>query len=129
MTVYVSIGDVLAIEATLIELYGGTEGVRDISLVESALARPQASFGGYEAYPTLFEKAAVLLQGLIKNHGFVDGNKRTGVAAMSIFVTLNGRKLSVTDSQLEKLAVKVATDELNIEEIASWLKKHSKKIK
>ena len=71
MVTYVSIGDVLAIHATLIHLYGGSDGVRDIGLVESALARPQAGFGGYDAYPTLFEKAAVLLRGIIKNHGFV----------------------------------------------------------
>jgi len=128
MTIYVSIGDVLAIHQTLIELYGGSGGVRDITLVESAIARPQANFGGYDAYPTLFEKAAVLMQGLIKNHGFVDGNKRTGTAVMSIFIKLNSYKLHVTDRQLENLAVDVAQDKLSIEELTVWLKKYSKKI-
>jgi death-on-curing protein len=128
MKVYVSIGDVLAIHQTLIELYGGSNGVRDIGLVESAIARPQAAFGGYDAYPTLFEKAAVLMQGLIKNHGFVDGNKRTGTAVMSIFIKLNGRKLHLSDTQLEDLAVKVAEDKLDLESLTAWLKKYSKKI-
>jgi len=128
MTTYVSIGDVLAIHETLIELYSGSNGVRDIGLVESAIARPQAGFGGYEAYPTLFEKAAVLAQGLIKNHGFVDGNKRTGTAVMSIFIKLNDHKLHVTDQQLEDLAVEVAEGKLDLEGLAAWLKKHSKKI-
>jgi|SRR3989344_1096264 len=129
MVTYVSIGDVLAIHATLIHLYGGSDGVRDIGLVESALARPQAGFGGYDAYPTLFEKAAVLLRGIIKNHGFVDGNKRTGTAVMSIFIKLNSYKLIVTDSQLVSLAVKVAEDKLDPEAITEWLNKHSKKIR
>ena len=128
MTTYVSIGDVLAIHQTLIELYGGSGGIRELGLVESAIARPQASFGGYDAYPTLFEKAAVLMQGLIKNHGFVDGNKRTGTAVTSIFIKLNGYKLFVTDSQLENMAVEVADDGLSLEELVAWLKKQSKKI-
>ena len=128
MTTYVSIGQVLAIHAILIENFGGSDGVRDIGLVESALARPQASFGGYDAYPTLFEKAAVLMQGLIKNHGFVDGNKRTGTAVMSIFIKLNDHKLHVNDQQLEDLAVEVAEDELDLEALTTWLKKHSKKV-
>ncbi|MDO8650003.1 MAG: type II toxin-antitoxin system death-on-curing family toxin [Candidatus Berkelbacteria bacterium] len=127
MATYVSIGQVLAIHAILIENFGGSDGVRDIGLVESALARPQAAFGGYDAYPTLFEKAAVLMQGLIKNHGFIDGNKRTGTAVMSIFIKLNGHKLHVTDTELENLAVGVAEDKLNFEELTTWLKKNSKK--
>ncbi|MEX2012676.1 MAG: type II toxin-antitoxin system death-on-curing family toxin [Patescibacteria group bacterium] len=122
MTTYVSIGDVLAIHETLVQLYGGSAGVRDITLVESALARPQAGFGGYEAYPTLFDKAAVLMQGLIKNHGFVDGNKRTGTAVAAIFIKLNGHKLGATDTQLENLAVNVAEDKYSTEELAAWLK-------
>jgi len=128
MTVYVSIGDVLAIHYSLIELYGGSDGIRELSLVESALARPQSGFGGFEAYPTLFEKAAVLMQGLIKNHGFVDGNKRTGTAVMSIFIKLNGYKLIHTDAQLVELAIAVAEDKLDLEEITAWIKKHSKKL-
>ena len=126
MTTYVSIGQVLAIHVVLVDLYGGSDGVRNIGLGESALARPQAGFGGYEAYPSLLEKAAVLMQGLIKNHGFVDGNKRTGTAVMSIFIKLNDHKLNVTDQQLEDLAVQVAEDELDLEELTAWLKKHSK---
>lgn len=128
MTTYVSIGQVLAIHAILIQNFGGSDGIRDIDLVESALARPQAGFGGYDAYPSLFEKAAVLMQGLIKNHGFVDGNKRTGTAVMSIFIKLNDHKLHLTDLQLEDLAVKVAEDRIDLEALAIWLKKHSKRI-
>lgn len=124
---YITLGDVLAIHTTLIELYGGSDGVRDITLVESAIARPQASFGGYDAYPTLFDKAGVLMQGLIKNHGFVDGNKRTGTAIASIFLKLNNQKLHVTDDQLVELAISVAEDKLDLEQIAAWLKKHSQK--
>ncbi len=126
MISYVTLGDALAIHLALIELYGGSDGVRDLTLVESAIARPQASFGGYDAYPTLFDKAAVLMQGLIKNHGFVDGNKRTGTAIASIFLKLNNQKLHVTDDQLVELAISVAEDKLSLEEISTWLKKHTK---
>lgn len=111
-----------------IRRYGGSDGVRDAGLVESAIARPQASFGNYEAYPDLYSKAAVLLEGLIKNHGFVDGNKRTASATTSIFLQKNGYDFTASETALWKFVVALAEGKYNTEQIATWLKKYTKKI-
>lgn len=124
---YVSLREVLLIHVAAIRRYGGSDGVRDAGLVESALARPRASFGDYEAYPDLYSKAAVLLEGLIKNHGFVDGNKRTGIAAVSVFLQKNGHYFSASETALWKFVVAVAEAKFDIDQIAAWLKTHSKR--
>lgn len=85
MIKYLSLEQVLVIHEKLIEKYGGSHGIRDHALLESAVVRPRTSAFGEEAYPTLFLKAAVLLHSIIKNHPFVDGNKRTGFGAMQKF--------------------------------------------
>lgn len=107
---------------------GGSFGVRDEALVDSALARPRAGFGGYEVYPDVFSKAAILLEGLIKNHGFVDGNKRTAVVAMIVFLGRNSYRLLVDQKALVHFAVAIAESKFDTEQITAWLKKHSKKI-
>jgi death-on-curing protein len=80
--------------------FGGLSGLRDEGTLEAALAAPFAAFGGYEVFPTLMEKATRLAFGLVKNHAFVDGNKRIGILAMATFLKVNGLKLTTTSAEL-----------------------------
>ena len=125
---YLTLAEVLNLHEQTIAATGGSFGVRDETLIDSALARPRAGFGGFEAYPDVFSKAGVLLEGLIKNHGFVDGNKRTAVVVTIIFLGRNGYGLLVEQKALVKFAVGIAEDKFDTDEIATWLKKHSQKI-
>ena len=113
----------------MIELYGGSFGVRDIGLIQSAISRPQASFGGVDLYPTIFAKAAALFHSLIFNHAFLDGNKRTTITTTARFLAVNDSLLKVTQKELADFPLKVENKHLSLEEIAAWLKKHTKKIK
>ena len=124
---YISLREVLLIHNAAIRRYGGSDGVRDAGLVESALARPRASFGDYEAYPDLYSKAAVLIEGLIKNHGFVDGNKRTASATTAVFLQKNGYYYTIGQKALVDFVVEVAEGKYDTDQVATWLKKHSKK--
>ena len=90
---YLTINEVLLLHARLIQLTGGSRGVRDVGLLESALARPRATFGGDDLYPDLWTNEAALAHSLVQNHPFVDGNKRTALAATGIFLELNGYRL------------------------------------
>ena len=87
---YVSLEDSLAIHARSIDRYGGIDGLRDQGLLESAIAQPQQTFDGVELYPSLAEKAARYAYGIIKNHPFADGNKRTGAAMLAVLLRANG---------------------------------------
>ena len=108
----------------VVEETGGSHGVRDIGLLESAVARPQAMFESQELYTNHFSKAAALVDSLIRNHPFVDGNKRTGVAASAISPGRNGWLLDVSSRELEVFALQVARAELSISETARWLREH-----
>jgi death-on-curing protein len=90
---YLTLNEVLVLYRRIIEETGGTTGIRDFNLLESALAQPRQTFGGTELYPTLVEKATALGFSLIMNHPFVDGNKRVGHAAMEVFLVLNGYEI------------------------------------
>ncbi|MFN2421328.1 MAG: type II toxin-antitoxin system death-on-curing family toxin [Gemmatimonadota bacterium] len=119
---------VLFLHARLVEETGGSHGVRDLGLVQSAVARPLASFGGEDLYPSLIDKAAALLESLIGNHPFIDGNKRTGVAAAGLFLDRNGRRLTATNEELEAFAVAVAEGRVSLDESEAWLESHSRLI-
>lgn len=126
---YLSLKEVLSAHERAVRTLGGSHGTRDLALVESALARPRASFGDFEAYPDIFSKAAVLLEGLIKNHGFIDGNKRTATIVTISFLGRNGYKLDKDRlSGLVNFVVEIAEGKYDTEQIAAWLKKHTKKI-
>ena len=93
---------------SLIAEYGGSDGVRDVGLLQSALAMPQASFGGEYLHKDLFEMAAAYLYHIVRNHPFVDGNKRTGAATAIIFLALNGIELRADEDGLVALTLAVA---------------------
>lgn len=112
----------------MIKRFGGSGGLRDLGLLESTVGRPQASFDGDDLYKTIFDKAAALFQSLLKNHPFVDGNKRTALASSGIFLKINGYRLTNTHEEEVEFAVSVDNQNLSFEEIAQWLEKNSKKI-
>lgn len=125
---YLTNPQVLLIHSRSVKRFGGSQGIRDIGLVESAVARPRASFGGEDLYINIFDKAAALLQSLLKNHPFVDGNKRTALASAGVFLKINGYKLTNTHEKEVEFAVRVDNQNLTLEQISSWLQKNSKKV-
>ncbi len=103
---------------------GGAPGLRDRRLLESALARMSAGYSDQELYPSLLEKAAILLQGVIQNHPFVDGNKRTALLAATALLQRNGVIISYGPQEAVGLAVGVAQHEVSLGEIVRWLRDH-----
>lgn len=125
MTTYLTPQQVLFIHARLIATTGGEHGVRDVGLLASAMARPQATFDGADLYPDLFEKAAALMASLALNHPFVDGNKRTAIAAAALFLRQNGLRLETTNAELERFTLSVTNEHLAIPQIADWFRRYS----
>ena len=119
---YLTPEQVLFIHSRLVTETGGSHGVRDLGLLESAVARPRASFEGKELYPELFTKAAALMDSLINNHPFVDGNEHTGITAAGLFLRINGWKLTATLDELETCTLRVATVGMKVAELALWLR-------
>jgi len=104
----------------------GSAGVRDQGLLESAVYRPQASFGGEDLYPDLFSKTAVLGHSIIKNHPFVDGNKRTGFEAMRLMLRLNGYDIQASLNSKFAFVLAIAEGKLKEKAIADWLKRNAR---
>ena len=123
---YITLEQILIIHEDQIDRYGGIHGIRDLTLLESALYRPQTTFSGKELYPGIVHKAAALVYSLIMNHPFTDGNKRTGITAMNIFLGLNGKELYANEKEIVELALKIADKKSGIEEITDWLKSKTK---
>lgn len=126
MTIYLTAEQVLFIHYRLISETGGKHGVRDLGLLESAVARPRATFDNQELYTNIFEKAAALMESLVNNHPFVDGNKRAGIACTVLFLRQNGIAFTAKNSDLEKFTLRVASTRVKLMEIAKWLKNHSR---
>ncbi|MEO1069264.1 MAG: type II toxin-antitoxin system death-on-curing family toxin [Cyanobacteria bacterium J06638_6] len=114
--------DVLLLHDDQIATYGGTAGVRDQGLLDSALAQPRATFGGELLHPALAEQAAAYLYHLSRNHPFIDGNKRTAFAVMDAFIEANGYSLSLTDDEAYNLVMQVAQGQLEKESLAQRLR-------
>lgn len=118
---FITTDEVLAIHADQIASFGGTAGIRDRGLLESALAQPQATFAGELLHPTIYEQAAAYLYHLAMNHPFIDGNKRTAFAAMDAFWRMNGYGLNLTDDRAYDMVMQVARGEMSKSELASFL--------
>ncbi|MDR1116758.1 MAG: type II toxin-antitoxin system death-on-curing family toxin [Oscillospiraceae bacterium] len=119
-----SVGQVVVLHEILIKYSGGADGIRDVGLLESALAAPFSSFGGVSVYPTLQSKAARLAFGIIKNHPFVDGNKRVGILAMISFLEINGVKLNCTDDELIKIGLGLADGTIDEKSALDFIIEH-----
>ena len=115
---------ILMLHSQLIKQTGGTTGVRDLSLLESAIETPFQVFGGEELYPTIQAKGARLGYGLIKNHCMLDGNKRIGTHAMIVFLALNGIELSYTQNELYEMILAVADGSLEYKDMHKWVLEH-----
>ncbi len=126
--IYLTAEQNLFLHARLVAETGGGHGVHDLSSLLSAVGRPQASYDGVDLYPDLFSKAGALLDSLIRNHAFLDGNERTGIAAAFLFLRINGYWLEATNSELEKFTLAVAQSKHTTDEIASWLRAHARSI-
>ena len=120
--IFLSAEQVLFLHDRLIEETGGEHGVRDLGGLESALARPQAAFGDTAFYPDVFSKAAVLMDGLTRNHTFIDGNKRISISTAVLFLQVNGYRLTATNPELVEFAIYVTTTKPSIDEIVDWFR-------
>jgi len=113
--------DIRLLHNDLIARFGGMPGIRDEGLLISALAQPEATFGGELLHSTIYEQAAAYLYHLAKNHPFVDGNKRTAFAVMDIFLRMNGYKIKLTNPQIYHLVLQVVQDDMSKENLANYL--------
>lgn len=122
--VFLELAEVVTIHADQIERYGGTPGIRDVGLLQSAVAVPRSTFAGGLLHEDLCEMAAAYLFHLIRNHPFLDGNKRTGLVAAVVFLAMNGVELEVGERPLERIVRAVAGGEAGKADVAAFLRKH-----
>lgn len=122
----ITIEQLLMLHAAALELFGGGEGIRDMGRLDAALATQTQEVFGEELYPTLLLKAAALVRGVIGDHPFADGNKRTAMLVGITLIEINDHIFSARKGELEDFAVLVAVEHLSVEEIAEWLAQHSK---
>lgn len=121
--------EVLAIHEQMLEIGGGREGIRDFTLLHSAIERPKAQYSGQDLYPSIWLMAAAMLQSLVKNHPFEDGNKRTAYFSTMRFLRKNGYFLEPKKEKgIIKFMIEADTKNKNIEQIAVWLRKNSKRV-
>lgn len=115
---------ILLLHSALIAESGGSDGVRDEGLLDSAVNTPFQTFSGQDLYPTVLEKAVRLGFGLIRNHPFIDGNKRIGTHAMLVFLNLNSITLSYEDDELISTILSVASGEMDADGLLKWIQQH-----
>lgn len=120
-----SIRWIMTVHVRLVREFGGSIGVREVGLIDSARLRPLTSFGGELVYKTPSTRAGVLWLGLIRNHGFVDGNKRTATATMARWLVLEGYRLRSGQDDLVEMAVAIAEKRVEVEQVADWLAQHA----
>lgn len=123
-TRFLSLAEVLDLYSRVLVAGGGSSAIRDLGALESALAQPRATFDDVELYPTLVEKATALGFSLIRNHPFVDGNKRIGHAALEVFLVLNGHELEASVDDAERVILGVAAGTIGRDEFAEWIRSH-----
>ena len=121
----ISVKDAEEIHKVLINTFGGSHGVRDINGLESALARPFQSFENQELYPSVILRAAALLESILLNHPFVDGNKRVGYTLMRLFLLSNGFDIEASQDDKYEFIISVASGKKDFDGIAEWLTVHT----
>lgn len=119
---YLTLNEIVELHRRLIHQWGGSNGLRDLSALESAVAQPRMTFADEDLYPSIPEKAAALGFSIIKNHPFVDGNKRVGHAVMEIFLILNGYEIDASVNEQEDVILSVASGEMKREAFTNWLR-------
>src|SRR3989344_6231585 len=129
MLKYLSEEDILIIHSRVIDRVGGLHGIRDRNAIQSVVGQPRQNVFEKELYATLFLKAAVYARNIIAHHPFLDGNKRTGVTTASVFLEENGHTINAMEGEFYSLAIRIAEDKLEYEEIAEWFESHAMKIR
>ena len=127
MVRYLKAEEILVLHALVIDETGGTHGVRDVNLLASIAERPKVTFAGKELHSDLFTKAAVLCEGLVNYHVFVDGNKRTAFMTLGRFMSINEYELQTMNIEVEETMVAVAEKKIDIDMLTKWIKNHSQK--
>lgn len=122
---FLTLSEVIEIHNDQIARYGGSEGVRDWGLLQSALAMPAAMFGGQYLHTDLCEMAAAYLFHLVQNHPFFDGNKRVGAVAADVFLTLNNFRLKATEEEFEEMVISVATGAMGKSAVAEFFQENT----
>lgn len=118
---YLSISEVLELHRRLIDVFGGSSGLRDLGALESAIAQPHITFAGQDLYPEALSKAAALGFSLVMNHPFIDGNKRVGHAALETMLLLNGYEIDAAIDEQEQIILTLAAGELERQDFVDWL--------
>ena len=122
--VFLTLDEVLQIHGDQLARYGGSAGIRDVGLLQSALAQPRATYGGQFLHADLFEMAAAYLYHLVQNHSFIDGNKRVGAVTAIVFLLLNHKDIKASNDELEKLVLSVAQGATGKTAIAQFFRDH-----
>lgn len=121
--------DILDFHQQLTDRYRMESGIHDMNLLQSAVNSPFQSFAGQDLYPTIFDKASRLCYGLTKNHPFNDGNKRTAIHSMLVYLYINDILLDYESIELENIIIDIASSKMSCEELTQWLQDHVKKSK
>lgn len=117
----ISLEETLLIHELAIEKFGGAVGVRDLSLLESAIQRPYSTFDQQELYPNPATKASSIIESIVKNHPFADGNKRTGYILMRLLLLKSNLDINATENEKYEFVIKIAEGKLDFDEIKSWI--------
>ncbi|MCI0530151.1 MAG: type II toxin-antitoxin system death-on-curing family toxin [Nitrospira sp.] len=125
--IFLDVDEVIQIHTDQIKRYGGSSGIRDLDLLQSSMAMPQSGFGDTYLHEDLFEMAAAYLFHIVKNHPFVDGNKRVGTASALVFLKLNGIDVNVSNPTLVKFVLDVAEGKIGKTNIAEFFRKNSER--
>lgn len=121
---YLTLVEILALHREIISVHGGSIGIRDIGSLESSINQPRVTFDQKDLYPDLVSKASAVCYFLVKNHPFIDGNKRVAHAAMEIFLILNGHEIIAEVDEQEQIMLRLAAGEMSQSDFTVWLKNH-----
>ncbi|HEU5168080.1 MAG TPA: type II toxin-antitoxin system death-on-curing family toxin [Chitinophagaceae bacterium] len=124
----IQVKEVELLHRILIDKFGGSHGIRDNAALESAIARPLQTFDGNDLYPSVLEKAASLIESILVNHPFIDGNKRTGYTALRLYLIQNGLDITASHENKYEFVINIASGTLKYKGILSWLKSNTVKI-
>jgi death-on-curing protein len=125
---YLTLPEIVELHLLIAKATGGASGIRDLATLESAIAQPKSTFDKNDLYPSLTDKAAILCLAIVQGHPFVDGNKRTGHAAMATFLLLNGAEIDATVDEQEKIMLALASGQMDRQKFAEWLNQHLSKL-
>ncbi len=123
---YLTLGEVIRLHQMVVDESGGATGIRDVGLLDSALAQPRATFDRRDLHPSVLDKASTLCASLVQNHPFVDGNKRVGHAAMATFLLLNGIEITAGTDDQEVMMLALASGHLRREGLLEWLRSNTR---